>query len=124
MNTDKIEIPIGYEQDGDIVVLFNTSDTDKLIGANIGIVVQGDSVAEAKRQYLLTLSGHIQWLEKRSRELEKWKPFQKGDWKHIGGKWFTIFGINVYFRTGKGMKGGWYVPFTKLNVKIFNHWKK
>lgn len=53
---------------------------------------------------------------------QRFVPFRKGDWSHIGGSWFTVFGIHVYFRHGKGMKGGWYVPFTKLNISVSSDW--
>ena len=53
---------------------------------------------------------------------QRFVPFRKGDWKHTGGRWFAIFGIHIYFRFGKGMKGGWYFPLTKLNVSISNDW--
>lgn len=123
-----IEIPIGYVQgeyeDGKkYVVAFNTKETNDIIGNKIGLVVQGDSLDDAKIQMLQSIKCHIDWIEKRSHQLDLWKPFQKGNWKHIGGTWFTTFGINVYFRYGENMKGGWYIPFTKLNISVRNHWR-
>lgn len=124
-----VEIPIGYvegefEDGRKYVVAFNTKETDEIIGDKVGIVIQGDSLDDAKRKFLISLKCHINWIEKRSHELDLWKPFQKGNWKHVGGTWFKVFGINVYFRYGKGMKGGRYIPFTKLNISINNYWRK
>ena len=45
-----------------------------------------------------------------------------GNWKHTGGGWFVIFGLHFYFRYGKGMKGGKYIPFTKLNISFHSEW--
>lgn len=118
-----IEIPLGYSQDENCVVLFSTDETDKVLG-KIPIVIQGESLSQAKADYLSLLKWHIEHLEDRSRQLDLWKPFQKGDWSHTGGKWFTVFGIHVYFRYGKGMKYGWHVPFTKLNISMNNYWKR
>jgi hypothetical protein len=116
-----IEIPVAMAQGEGYFVIFNTDETDKLIGKT-NIVVQGDSIEDAKSKYLWILKSHIDYMEKRSNDLNKWKSFQKGDWKHIGGTWFTLFGFNVFFRRGKNMKGGWYVPLTNLNITIWNYW--
>lgn len=118
-----LQIPIGIESYDDGIVLFNVEQTDDIIG-KLGIVVQEDTLDKAKAQALDILKYHIKYLEKRSNELDLWKPFQKGQWSHIGGTWFTVFGIHVYFRYGKGMKGGWYIPFTRLNITINNYWKR
>lgn len=53
---------------------------------------------------------------------QRFVPFRKGDWKHTGWKWLALFGIHIHFRYGKGMKGGWYLPLTKLNISISNEW--
>lgn len=50
-------------------------------------------------------------------------PFICGDWKFSGGWWFTVFGLSFYFRYGKQNKGGFFIPFTKLNIQITNYWK-
>ena len=51
-------------------------------------------------------------------------PFIKGQWKHPGGRWIIIFGLQFYFRYGKNMRHGWYIPGTKLNIIFHNLWKK
>lgn len=118
-----LQIPIGIESYDDGIVLFSVEQTDDIIG-NLGIVIQEDTLNKAKAQALDILKYHIKYLEKRSNELDLWKPFQKGQWSHIGGTWFTVFGIHVYFRYGDGMKGGWYIPFTRLNITVNNYWKR
>jgi hypothetical protein len=121
-----LEIPVGYEE-GEIegrkfVVMFNTDETDKAIG-KVNIVVEAETLDDAKEDFLKIIKVHLLWTEKRSHELNLWKPFQKGPWGHIGGSWLTIFGMHIYFRYGKGMKGGRYIPFTKLNISLSNYWR-
>lgn len=123
--TINVEIPVGYEryelEDGEHHLLFTIEPTEEVIG-RVGIVVEGDTLQQAKEEFLKTLKVHLRWEGERSRELDKWKPFQKGNWKHIGGTWFNIFGLNFYFRKGKNMKGGFYIPLTNLNIMFTNHW--
>lgn len=64
---------------------------------------------------------HNHW---NNQTLNKRAIFLKGPWGSTGGNWFTILGINVSFRYGKNMKYGWYIPLTKLNITIHNHWRK
>lgn len=84
---------------------------------------QGSTREEAEKEFWAMLRIMNEFHEERSRELDCWKPFQKGNWGHIGGTWFTIYGFHFYFRRGRGMQGGWYVPGTKLNISISNYWK-
>lgn len=120
--TINLEVPVTYiEEDGQHIISTN-EETKKFF--DVGIVVQKDTKEEAIRTFWILLKYHIEWDEQRSRELDRWKPFQKGDWSHTGGTWFTIFGFHFYFRYGKGMKHGWYIPFTKLNIMITNYWRK
>lgn len=88
------------------------------------IVASGKTLEKAKENFWKMFE--VMWNHhlKRSQELNKWKPFQKGDWSHIGGTWFTIFGIQVYIRYGKPMRGGVYIPLTKINISIRNYWSK
>ncbi len=117
-----LEIPVGMiEGDGGFVI-FNTKETDQILG-KVSIVIQEESLEEAKRVYLILLKSHIEWAEDRSRQLDKWKPFQKsGKNTMTRSFWFMIFGMHFYFRRGKGMKGGWYIPFTNLNISFHNYW--
>lgn len=119
----EISFPVNYIFDEGHHLIANSDETDNIIG-QVNTCVQGDSFEDAKKVYFEILKSNIEYLEERSRQLDLWKPFQKGDWKQIGGTWFTTFGINVYFRYGKGMKYGRYIPFTKLNISISNYWRR
>jgi hypothetical protein len=117
----KLSIPVDVFKDGEYFVITTNEVSEAILGA---IVVQGKTFEEAEEQFWSLARFMKEYDEERSRELDKWKFFQKGDWKHIGGTWFTLMGINVYFRKGKGMKGGRYIPFTKLNISVHNHWRR
>lgn len=54
----------------------------------------------------------------------KWSIFRAGKWKGMGSHWFTILGFNFYFRYGKDMQKGFYIPSTNLNILISNYHKK
>jgi hypothetical protein len=97
--------------------------TDKLIG-NIPIISQGDTLEEAEKEAWNCIKYMYKYHDERSKELDLWKPLQIGPWKDTAGKWFTIYGIHVYFRYGKNMLGGFYIPFTKLNIIINNLWRR
>lgn len=87
------------------------------------IVVQGDNREDAERRAISMLKFTVEYHMKRSSELDRWKPFQKGDWTNTGGKWLIIYGIHFYLRIGEGMKGGKYIPFTNWNIKFTNYWR-
>jgi hypothetical protein len=88
---------------------------------NAGFIAEGNTLEEAETHFW-------NWFEYCSDfdklDLIKYNrfAFEKGDWSRIGGSWITIFGLNFYFRYGEGMKGGKYIPFTKLNVSFINLW--
>jgi len=132
MNTDRyidttIEIPVRYVKDElsngeECYVIIDTPECKKIFDGQ-PFVSQGKTLEHAKQRFLDMITSMYSWNEHRSRELDKYKWFQKGDWSSIGGSWFTILGLNWYFRTGDGMKGGRYIPFTKLNISFCNHWR-
>lgn len=119
----ELKIPVElyeYEEESD-VVLVNTKMSLEMLGEII--CVQGKNFEEAEKEFWESFKCISNYHRKRSQELDKYKPLQFGNWKHIGGTWFIVFGINVYFRYGNKMKGGKYIPFTKLNISIKNLWK-
>lgn len=118
-----INIPVNVinTKNGNTLVT-TTKESEKLLGNSI--YSQGKTYEEAEKGFWEMLKYVNDYHLTRSNELNKWKWFQKGDWSKTGGSWFTILGINVYFRYGKNMKGGWYIPFTKMNILIHNHWRK
>lgn len=116
----KISIPAILFKDGDQFTIMTTDETEKIIGQPL--VASGKTREDAENKIWEMLRVVNEFHIERSRELNKYKFFQHGPWGKIGGNWFTILGINVYFRKGKNMIGGWYIPFTKLNIRIHNHW--
>lgn len=115
-------LPISVIHSDGIYVASTNDETKLVLGSGLHGCAQGDSEAEAidKMFKLIRLAHH--YADDRMRAYQRWVPFRKGNWNHRGGKWFVIFGIHFYFRYGHGMKGGWYLPFTKLNLSIRNEW--
>lgn len=119
--TISVDLMVESENGKDCFVIVTNEESEKILQQ--ALCVQGDSLDDCEKKFWEQFQVINEYNKKRSNELDKWKPFQKGDWKHIGGSWFIIFGINAYFRKGKGMKGGWYIPFTKMNISINNYWR-
>lgn len=116
-----LELPVLYYYKNGHHVLVSYEATDKLL--DIPVVVQKNTKEDAIKAFWITVSIHLQHLNDRSCLLDRVHPLQIGPWKHRGGRWFSTFGLNFYFRVGKGMKGGFYLPFTNLNVSFSNYWK-
>jgi hypothetical protein len=130
-NKTIIELPVSIIQEGEHWTIGTNKETEKLIGESLSsITSQGKSKEEVVSNFFLIMKMIHSFEEEGRRKYQRWVPFRKGDWKHIGGKWFVIFGIHFYFRTRRGMKGGWYIPFTNLNISVhsewtsYNRWKK
>lgn len=96
-------------------------DTKKLLG-DINGCAQGDTREEAIEKMFMLIRWGQEFTTEQWLNYQRFVPFRKGDWTHIGGKWFVIFGFNFHFRNGSGMKGGRYIPFTKLNISIHSQW--
>jgi hypothetical protein len=99
------------------------SETEKLLGNKLSCCASGESKEEAINNMFMLIRSLHEYSEDCRLNYQRFVPFRKGNWKHAGGKWIVIFGINIYFRHGKGMKKGFYIPFTRLNVLINNEWK-
>jgi hypothetical protein len=117
-----IYLPISIVKDGDMYVASFNTETKKYFGEDIHGCAMGKSTEEAVEEMFYMIRFEHEYLKDKVLNYQRFIPFRKGDWKHVGGTWFVIFGMHVYFRHGKGMKGGWYIPFTKLNVSITNEW--
>lgn len=118
-----LSIPVKYSFDGEYYGVSTTDESKDKLGAHLH--GYGHSIEEAEEKFWSLLKWINTRDKKRSKELNKYKFFQKGDWSAVGGKWFTILGINFFFRKQKGnfpMEGGWIIPFTKQNIRIHNHW--
>lgn len=103
------------------VAAFNKK-SEEYLGEDISAVAQGKTKEEAIKNLFLDIQLLYHYSEKCRRSYQRFVPIRIGNWKHTGGRWIVIFGINIYFRYGKNMKYGFYIPFTKLNIRINNEW--
>lgn len=117
----QMSIPALLIREENCYVIVATDEGEAMLGQ--AAYSQGTTREEAEKEFWNMIRFLNEYYEQRSRELDCWKPIQIGDWKHIGGTWFTVYGFHFYFRRGNGMQGGWYVPGTKLNISISNCWK-
>jgi hypothetical protein len=118
-----VNIPISVvKSERGYVAAFN-DDSKKFLGSISVTATQGSTEEKA----IDRLFENLQWLYSYQEECrlsyQRWVPFRKGPWGKTGGNWFTIFGMHVYFRYGNKMKGGWYFPFTKLNISFSSDWR-
>ncbi len=121
-NKETFDLPISViHSDGYWVAAF-TKETQLLLGEQMNQCAQAETKEEAIKQLFVIAKSTSEYDEECRLNYQRWVPFRKGDWKHIGGKWIIIFGIHIYFRYGKGMKGGAYIPFTQLNVSVSSEW--
>lgn len=107
--------------DGKTWCVTSSKETEKLIG-KVGGCSQGKSEEEAITKYFQLIKWHYDFLNEERMNYSRWVPLKIGPWESIGGKWFSVFGLHVSFRHGKGMKGGWYIPLTKLNISTYSEW--
>ena len=121
-NKETFNLPISVvNSDGHWVATCN-DETKKILGEGFNQCAQGKTKEEAINKMFMFIRMGDDYLEECRLNYQRWVPFRKGEWKQIGGKWIIIFGIHIYFRYGKGMKGGTYLPFTKLNICFSNEW--
>lgn len=97
-------------------------DTDKILGNKLHSCAQGETKEDAILKMFKLIQYTHDYTEECRLNYQRFVPFRKGDWKRTGGRWFNIFGINFYFRYGKGIKGGRYIMFTKQNISIRSDW--
>lgn len=121
-NKEYFELPISViESDGTWIVTCN-DETKLFLGDRLHACASGKSKEEAINKMFMMIRHLHNYSEDCRLNYQRFVPFEKGDWKHAGGKWFVIFGIEFYFRIGKSMIGGFYFPFTKINIKVSNQW--
>jgi hypothetical protein len=121
-NKEDYMLPISVVESDGVWVATCNDETKKVLGDGLHGCAQGDSKADAIDKMFQIIRLSHEHSEDCVRRYQRWVPFRKGDWGHIGGTWFVVFGFHVYFRYGKNMKGGWYLPFTKLNVSVYSEW--
>ena len=122
-NKEDYMLPISVVNSDGIWVATCNDETKEVLGEALHGCAQGDTKAEAIENMFQLIRFSHEYSEKCRRNYQRWVPFIKGSWNQIGSHWFIIFGWHVYFRYGKGMKGGKYIPFTKLNISIHSEWK-
>lgn len=120
-NMKTIEFPLSIIQEGENWTVASNDETKKLIG-KLGNAASGKTQQEAIDSFWKIIRFHHEFLNEERLSYQRWVPFRKGPWGNTGGNWASIFGIHVYLRYGKNMKGGWYIPFTKLNISLSNDW--
>lgn len=121
-NKTTFPLPISIAQSGDCWVATCNNETELLLGDKLHGVAQGKTKEEAINSMFMIIRLTHEYSEECRLNYQRWVPLRFGNWKHIGGRWFTVFGINVYFRYGKNMKGGKFIPFTSLNISIHSEW--
>lgn len=99
------------------------SETKLYLGYHLDFCSFAETENEAIYQLFEQFRFHVHYLTNCELKYQRNTLFIKGDWSKVGGSWFTIFGIGLYFRYGKGMKGGVYIPLTKMNVSLINKWR-
>jgi len=121
-NKEYFPFPVSVVKDSGVWVATTNEETYKLIGDRLSACAGGKTKEEAIRKMFSMIKGMHDFVVERELSYRRWVPFIKGPWSSVGGRWFSIFGINFNFRYGKNMQGGWYIPFTKLNISVHSLW--
>ena len=121
-NNDTVSIPISsILRNGQYTVCTN-DDSKKYIGEYLHGMGFGETKEKAIDMMFYGMQSVIDYDRRCRMSYIRFVPFVKGGWSSRGGRWFIIFGFQFYFRYGKGMNRGIYIPFTKLNIMFTNHW--
>lgn len=123
-NKEDYLLPISIIESEGVWVASCNDETKLVLGEKLYGCAQGNTKAEAIENLFKVIRFSHESIVDEAENYKKWAPFRKGNWANKGGTWFAIFGVNIYLRKGKGMKGGYYIPFTKLNISIYNEWIK
>lgn len=117
-----IKIPVLFITDelSTTTTITTTPAGEKLTGNPI--IASGETQTEAIKQFKLLLEVNTAYYKRQDQKLTN-RTIIIGDWKRPGGRWFSVFGIGLYFRKGKQNKGGKFIPFTDINLSLINHRK-
>lgn len=116
-----VQIPVEIaEEEGTIYIV------PKKEYSYTGFVAQGKTMEEATKQFLMYTALGVEYAQRESRNYFRRAIFISGSWKGMGSYWFIILGMSFNFRIGsrKKLKGGFFIPFTNLNISFTNYWKK
>jgi len=120
-NRKIVYLPISLVHDDGYWVASCSDETKKFLG-ELHSCAQGKSEEEAINNMFEMLRFSYEYEVECRLRYQRWVPLRVGPWGMSGGRWFSVFGINVSFRHGDNMLGGWYVQFTKLNISIHSDW--
>lgn len=122
-NKEFINFPVSVIKVDDNWTITVNEDTATLLGDSLYGIGSAKTKEEAIQQMFMMIRITHEYSEQCRLSYQRWVPLRKGPWNKTGGNWISIFGIHIYFRLGRSMKGGWYIPFTKLNVSISSDWR-
>lgn len=123
-NKTFIQIPVSIVEGDGYWIIGSNSDTEKLLGENsLPFSAQGDSRQDAIDKFFNLFRVVIEHDRYEIMKYKRWVPLRVGSWG-TSWKWFVVYGLSFSFRYGEGMRGGWYIPFTKLNISLHNEWGK
>lgn len=86
---------------------------------DIPLVGAGVTKEAAMEDMFFSLNVLFQYHEEKHLAYERMIPLVIGP---KGSRWIMIFGFFISIRYGKQNKGGWFIPFTKVNISIQNRW--
>lgn len=121
-NKDFFNLPIAVIKDEDYWVASTNTATEKFLSNYLIGCAKGKTKEEAINKMFNGIKRSYEYSEECRLNYQRWVPFRKGDWSHVAGKWFVIFGMQFSFRWNKGIRGGKYIPFTNINIWVTNQW--
>lgn len=122
-NQSAVDLPISIIQSEDCWTVSIRDDQEKYLGKSVKVCCSGSSKEQAVERLFEVIRIIHRLSEEKRLNYQRWVPFRRGDWSKTGGMWFVIFGIRFYFRYGRDMKFGWFIPFTRLNISVSSEWK-
>jgi len=122
-NQEDFNLSISVIESDGIWVVSTNDKTKDYLGNKLSACASGKTKEQAISRLFLIIRHTHEFTEECRLNYQRFVPFRKGDWKKSGGTWFVVFGFHVYFRYGRPMLHGFYIPFTKLNISFSSDWK-
>ena len=124
LKTTKITIEIPFE-----VELIENSDKSTRIRImptqefsdqfGISFVAEGATLDEASKKFKTMLLVCVAFLKEQTVK-KVWVAGPKSEYSK--SRWFEFLNFHLSIRIGPNMKGGWYIPFTQINLSFKNLW--
>lgn len=121
-NKEDYMLPISVIESDGVWVATCNDETELVLGKRLHGCAQGDTKSDAIEKMFEIIRFSHEYSERQVMKYQRWVPFRSGKWEGIGTHWLVIFGLHFYFRSGKNMKGGWYIPLTNFNISFHNEW--